>query len=276
MSKLQDLTGAKFGRLTVLQREASKNGRTMWKCLCDCGNEKIVEAYNLKSGHVKSCGCLNYEVISKRNSRELEGKRFGRLVAKERTRRNGKVSWICTCDCGSTTVVLTNRLTSGKTRSCGCLLSDYLESTKEFTFGESYTRIYKIHQGMLRRCSPSYHGAEHYYEKGVRVCDEWTGEHGYEHFKEWSLANGYDEDKPWTEMTLDRIDNNGNYEPSNCRWTTSKQQCNNMSTNVFFTYMGKTQTMKQWCEELDLSYGMVKARHRKGIEPPELFAPKSV
>lgn len=275
MSRLQDLTGAKFGRLTVLQRETPKNGRTMWKCLCDCGNEKTVEAYNLKSGHIRSCGCLNSELTSERNTCDLKGKRFGRLVAKEKTRYNGKISWICSCDCGNTTIVLTNRLTSGKTRSCGCLLDDYLESTRGFTFGESNTRIYKIYQGMLRRCSPYYHGVKNYYDKGVRVCDEWQGEHGFEHFRDWSLANGYDESKHWTEMTIDRIDNDGNYEPSNCRWTTAKQQCNNMSTNVLFTYMGKTQTMKQWCEELDLSYGMVKARHRKGIEPPELFAPKS-
>lgn len=207
----------------------------------------------------------------------LIGKRFGKLTVVERAENNkrGNTMWLCKCDCGNEKIVNGTYLKAGQVKSCGCLLDEARHLPKRVTHGETNTKLYKKYRGMLGRCSPTYHGAKNYYEKGIRVCDEWIGEHGFENFKEWSLNNGCDDNKHWTEMTLDRIDNNGNYEPSNCRWTTSKQQCNNMSTNVFFTYMDKTQMMKQWCEELGLSYGMVRARHQKGIEPPELFAPNS-
>lgn len=276
--KRKDLTGQKFGTMTVisLSEERSKNGHLYWNCVCECGQEAVMSGTNLKMRQASHAGCT---LTKERpyNYIDISGNKYGRLtVLKEVDSINGRPRWLCKCDCGNDKIVYGAYLKSGQVKSCGCLLDETRHLPKRITHGETNTKLYQKYRGMLGRCSPLYHGAEHYYEKGIRVCDEWTGEHGYEHFKEWSLVNGYDEDKPWTEMTLDRIDNNGNYEPSNCRWTTSKQQCNNMSTNVLFTYMGKTQTMKQWCEELDLSYGMVKARHRKGIEPPELFAPKSV
>lgn len=271
----QDLVGKRFGTLTVVSvcKDKTNNGIVCWNCKCDCGVETIVRAGNLLSGHTTSHkGCVlrgrSYNFI------DLTGERYGRLtVLSEHGKRDEKTLWLCKCDCGNTTFVKTDYLRRGKTRSCGCLLSDARKKPKHIAHGDSGTRLYKTYIGIHDRCSPTAKCSKHYFDKGVRVCDEWQGKDGYIRFREWSLKNGFDESKPWTEMTIDRINNDGNYEPSNCRWTTMKQQANNQSHNVRISYNGKTQTMKQWCEELNLSYGAIKVRHQKGIEPPELFAP---
>lgn len=118
---LKDLTGQKFGRLPVIERAENKGKQTAWKCLCDCGNEKIVLRDDLISGGTKSCGCYNRE-ISSRYAKDLTGQKFGRLTVIERAGSDKKwqARWKCLCDCGKETVVTTNQLTSGRTKSCGC------------------------------------------------------------------------------------------------------------------------------------------------------------
>lgn len=274
-SKRQNLTGKRFGTLTVtsLCEEKTKNGKVYWNCECDCGVKTVVVSGNLLNGHTtshKRCplGKQRY------NFNDLTGEKHGRLmVLSEHGRRDGRTLWFCRCDCGNTVVVKGNYLSSGRTRSCGCLLSDARKKPKHIAHGDSKTKLYKTYLGIHDRCSPIAKCAKHYFDKGVRVCDEWQGSEGYQRFKKWSLENGYDPNKKWTEMTIDRINNDGNYEPSNCRWTTMKQQANNQSRNVRIEYLGRTQTMKQWCEELNLTYATIKARRQRGVTPPELFAP---
>lgn len=120
-------------------------------------------------------------------------------------------------------------------------------------------RNYGIWWGMNRRCHypNSEEEASLYRDKGIIVCDEWiyTNPNGYKNFREWSYNNGYTD-----KLTLDRIDNNGNYEPSNCKWATWKEQANNRSTNILISIDGKTQTLKQWCEEYGLNYNTIKQR----------------
>jgi hypothetical protein len=128
-------------------------------------------------------------------------------------------------------------------------------------------RIYSEWNSMRSRCSKTYHGHKNYFDKGIAVCDEWKKD--FEPFYKWSIENGYNDD-----LTIDRIDNNKNYSPDNCRWVTMKEQQNNRTNNVNIEYNGKVQTLKQWCEELGLNYGMVKARRQRGIKVPELFKPK--
>lgn len=272
--KRKDLTGMRSGTLTVISlcEERSKNGNLHWNCKCDCGADVVVSGGNLKSRECshRLCPLRNHPY----NFIDLTGMRFGRLtVIEEYGKADGKVKWLCRCDCGNTKVVCGQDLKSGSTKSCGCLLEEQRHAAKHITHGMSGTKLYRRYSGMIARCSENNRASKNYAEKGVRVCDEWLGEHGFENFMKWSYENGYSDDKHWTEMTIDRIDNDGIYEPSNCRWTTAKQQCNNMSTNVNIEYNGKTQTMKQWCEELNLNYTAIKARHRKGIAVPELFYP---
>ena len=118
------------------------------------------------------------------------------------------------------------------------------------------TELYSHWIAMKGRClckkQPYY---KNYGGRGIKVCDEWL--HNSLSFFEWSYKNGYIEDAG---LTLDRIDVNGNYEPSNCRWVSRKTQCNNKRNNHYITYKGRTQTLAQWCEELNLNYGTIKSR----------------
>ena len=119
-----DLTGQRFGRLTVIERAGTKHGEAVWRCRCDCGNEVVVSGYKLRTGHSKSCGCIVSE-HAKRFAKDLTGQRFGRLVVIERAGRiNSYAAWRCLCDCGKEIIVASNQLRRGQVKSCGCLQSE--------------------------------------------------------------------------------------------------------------------------------------------------------
>lgn len=124
MGKLKDLTGMKFGRLTVLERAENHKGRVAWYCICDCGGHTIVTGHDLNSGDTKSCGCLNHEKIVERAKGKLVslvGCRFGRLTVIDRSDDVGRnPAWRCACDCGNETIVRSTELKNGSTKSCGC------------------------------------------------------------------------------------------------------------------------------------------------------------
>lgn len=131
---MANLIGQKFNRLLVMEKTPErKAGSIVWKCLCDCGNITYVSSRDLKSNNTKSCGCLNREKrierIQKYNSEEKEkiivGKRYGKLIALEKTdmRKESHVIWKCQCDCGNITYVRATYLEQGVTQSCGCLKS---------------------------------------------------------------------------------------------------------------------------------------------------------
>lgn len=132
--------------------------------------------------------------------------------------------------------------------------------------GDGYgTRLYGVWYGMLQRCNYGKHIDNKWYSaKNITVCDEWL--YSFKNFKEWALENGYDENAPRGACTLDRIDNNLGYSPENCRFIDSKAQANNRSTNINIEYMGKTQTLKQWAEELGMKYSLLYSRYkRRGV-----------
>lgn len=151
--------------------------------------------------------------------------KFGRLKVvseAERTKDNHK-KWLCKCDCGKTTIVDGRDLRKGATKSCGCLLKE--EVTKRIVaintkHGDVHTRIYHIWQGMKDRCyRVKNKGYKYYGDRGIKVCDEWFD---YATFKLWALNNGYKDN-----LTIDRIDVNGDYESNNCRWVTIQEQQRN-------------------------------------------------
>jgi hypothetical protein len=119
------MIGQKFGRLTVISQEPSQNNRKRYLCNCECGNNKIISGKSLRTGNTKSCGCLQKEIVSKINSKDLTGQQFGRLTAlKVLYSEKGQRMWLCKCECGNELVVRANSLLSGNTQSCGCLRSD--------------------------------------------------------------------------------------------------------------------------------------------------------
>lgn len=139
---------------------------------------------------------------------------------------------------------------------------------KNLSFSEK--RIKQIYEGMRQRCRyPKCHGYEHYGGRGIDVCDEWKK--GWRIFYLWAINNGYSD-----ELTLDRIDVNGNYSPENCRWATKKEQANNTTRNVMITYRGKTQNLSQWCEELGLNRSRINYRLCCGLSPEEAFNMPSI
>lgn len=151
MGKRRDLTGQRFGRLVVIEENGkAKNGNIRWRCKCDCGNEITTEGTKLTRGNTKSCGCLQKEVARNMNFTDLTGKVFGRLtVIKEYGKdKHGGIKWICKCECGNECVQTTGSLTSGGTRSCGCLnLEQSGERMKEYWQDEEFR---KMHQEMIK------------------------------------------------------------------------------------------------------------------------------
>ncbi len=154
--------------------------------------------------------------------KDITGEKFGRLEAIEVAYRTayGKIMWRCKCECGNEKIVQGGHLRSGSIKSCGCLLRETSKSNN-LIHGESKTKLYRRWKGMRERCRDINHKSyKDYGGRGITVCDEWNDE--FIAFKNWAIENGFRED-----LELDRIDVDGNYEPSNCRWITHREQMYN-------------------------------------------------
>lgn len=195
---------------------------------------------------------------------DLTGQRFGRLIVIVRAVSGpGRSYWQCQCDCGVTKNVAASCLKNGMTRSCGCLNSEVVSARNRATMtthGQSKTPLYIVWQSMIRRCEdPRLKAYADYGGRGISVCREWRSP---ANFLAWAMTSGYS-----SGLTLDRRDNNGNYEPNNCRWVTMKVQCNNRRNNKIVVIGGIQKTASQWARERGISPAMFLQRLRLGWDP---------
>jgi len=183
---------------------------------------------------------------------DLQGKNFGRLKVIKLKGKNKyrAMLWECKCNCGKKVIVQSGHLRSGSTKSCGCLDIE----KKSTCNGLSHSRIWIIYQNIIRRCNDKNDSAYHNYGgRGIRC--EWKS---FNEFYE-DMKSGYRDD-----LTIDRIDNNGNYCKKNCRWATYQEQANNCRTNIILEFNGKKQTVAQWAREIDINYWTLIRRIKRG------------
>ena len=189
-------------------------------------------------------------------SLDITGRKFGKLTAIRcvGVDESHHRLWLFKCDCGKETVKVASNVKNGSTRSCGCLFGQTHK-----THGQSRTRLYETWENMKTRSGNEKYG--HY--AGISVCDEWLS---FQNFYEWAISNGYRDD-----LTIDRIDNEGNYEPNNCRWVDRKVQANNTSRNRYMTYKGVTKTLTGWSEYLNTYRQYIYFYLDKGMSDEEVI-----
>ena len=191
------------------------------------------------------------------NFLDITGEKYGKLkvISYAGKTKSGNSKWLCFCDCGNPKVVEASKLMSGHTKSCGC--------SKFAREGLSRTRLYRVWKCMIARCD-NYENDNYYWYglKGISVCESWRD---FKAFYDWSLANGYQED-----LTIDRIDSNGDYCPENCRWVSQKEQCNNVSSNHIIIFKNKRYSMAKFADLLGYNYWTVSNRIKLGWTPDEI------
>lgn len=205
---------------------------------------------------------------------DLSGQKFGKLIVLRYSHndKRRKSYWLCRCECGNEVIVSGSNLKSGNTSSCGCgedenrnrLMQSFTDRYRKHGLSES--RIHKIWTHMKERClNPRCKDYYLYGGRGISVCEEWMGENGFEHFYEWAIANGYSEN-----LTIDRKNVDGNYEPSNCRWADVKEQANNRRSNIRYKIGDETKTLAEWCDIYGKNYGTVYFRiNEMGMTPKD-------
>lgn len=200
---------------------------------------------------------------------ELTGNKFGRLtvVKKIGGTKYGNVSWECLCDCGNTTIVTGSHLNSNHTTSCGCYQRQRA-SEASLQHGHSLNGVMSPTYGswshMKTRCNnPNYPFFENYGGRGITYCERWSK---FDNFLE-DMG-----ERPKGRYSLERIDNEGNYEPSNCKWIPLGNQAYNTTRSANLTYKGKTKCMAEWAKILNVSYWKIKYRRKKGVPFNEIVA----
>lgn len=199
----------------------------------------------------------------------MVGQRYTRLTVIRENGRNkhGGVLWLCECDCGNQIEVSTNSLNKGNTKSCGCLYRDYLNNSRpnSIKHGASKSRLYTIWRDMKLRCyNKKQIGYKNYGARGIKVCNEWL--YDFISFKNWAMDSGYQNG-----LTLDRLDNDGNYEPSNCKWSTPKEQSNHKRNNRCVVYRGEKHTIAEWSNLTGIKYHLIWTKLKNGYSMDDIF-----
>ena len=179
---------------------------------------------------------------------DLTGKRFGYWTVLKRAQNKGKrVFWLCRCVCGNVKIVQGTSLKNGVSKSCGCKKSENHFKSHGLHDTALYRKWARVKNRCFNRNDKMY---KHYGERDITMCDEWKND--FKAFYNWSMKNGYKEN-----LELDRIDNDGNYCPENCRYVTHQENLRNMKRPLKVTFKGETKPLIDWCDELNLNYHTV-------------------
>lgn len=207
---------------------------------------------------------------------DLTGRKFGRLTVIEfyGCNKYGQPIWSCQCDCGTIKQITSSDLRSGSTLSCGCLWQERIREAK-ITHGMSQSRIYAEYRDMKSRCyNEKAHNYKYYGGRGIKMCDKWRDDI-HEFYNDVSILPNFGEKG----YTLDRIDNDGNYEPGNVRWATSKEQNNNRRPRVIkhmYEYNGEIRPLIEISTETGIPYSTLLNRLQRGWEPERAFNTPSI
>lgn len=180
---------------------------------------------------------------------DLTNKRFGRLIALKSERKNGRVRWLCRCDCGNIKSIQSTHLRSGASKSCGCLQKE-INIANLTQHGQTRSSLHNRWKAIKQRClNPKNTRYNDYGGRGITLCEEWLD---YKTFSKWCYENNYSCD-----LELDRIDNNKGYNPENCRWTTSSINNRNRRDTVYIDNL----SLKEFSEIHDIKLSTIKSRY---------------
>ena len=209
---------------------------------------------------------MNDKVLRPNRIKDISGKRYGRLVVVGVNGRTkcGKVLWECKCDCGNTTLATKDHL--GKcTNSCGCLKKE-VSRNRWTKHGDKHSRLYNLWCSMRQRCGESGVEKEAYYERGIRVCEEWND---YTKFRDWAMSHGYDPNAKRGVTTIDRIDNDKGYSPDNCRFVTQTENARNKRNNHIIVVDGEHLCLNEAAQKYGINNGTLAGRISRGWNPED-------
>lgn len=191
-----------------------------------------------------------------KKAKDITGQKFGKLTAIKLDHiehiKTGTVHyWLYKCDCGNEKVIRKGEVSQGGSQSCGCFLKESVQkrSTKH---GQSYSRLYRIMHDMKQRClNPNNKNYKHYGERGITICKNWLD--NFDNFYNWAINYGYQDN-----LTIERINFNGNYEPSNCKWIKKAEQVKNTRKIRFITANNETHCLGDWARKFNIEYNTLK------------------
>lgn len=264
MQKKRLNIGDKVGNLTVIEYVGVIDSNTCWKFKCDCGNEVVKSETIVLCGHIQHC---NYSCPY---LHDISGQTFGlwTVIEPKKFDKPPRTRWLCKCKCGNERYVSYHDLTKGNSKSCGCVVKEKrIKSCTKHNL--SHHPLSYILAQMKQRCyNPNNNRYINYGARGIKVCDEWLLKNGLglKNFFEWSINNGYKEG-----LTIDRIDVNKDYEPSNCRWITNKNQQYNKTVTIYLTYNNETHNIKEWSDILGLPTSLIVSRLKRKWDVEKIF-----